>query len=57
MMDGLLTPSEVAAARRKCTIVEEDEEEALEVETAAVCDDSGLKTMSRSSSYCSRRQR
>ena len=50
MMDGLLTPSEVAAARRKCTIVEEDEEEALEVETAAVCDDSGLKTMSRSSS-------
>ena len=52
MMDGLLTPSEVAAARRKCTIVEEDEEEALEVDVkpAAVCDDSGLKTMSRSSS-------
>ena len=50
MMEGLLTPSEVAAARRKCTIVEEDEEEEVDVKPAAVCDDSGLKTMSRSSS-------
>ena len=51
MMEGLLTPSEISAARRKCTIVEEDEEEEVElVKPAAVCDDSGLKTMSRSSS-------
>ena len=40
---GLLTPSEAMAARRKCTIVEEDDEEDLEereIEAKIVRDDS-----------------
>jgi len=55
IVDSLFSPSEAAASfRRKCTIVEEEEEasdEDFDTKTPAVCDDSGViqRTSSRSS--------